>query len=50
MDTARELVMLVKSSHKQKTIVGDITENIEKESCNEGRIGVTKNGGVTCVT
>jgi len=39
MDTAKELVMLIKYSPKRETILGDIKENIEEESCSEERIG-----------
>ena len=31
--------MLIKYSHQQKSIVGDIKEKIKEESCNEERIG-----------
>lgn len=32
MDTAKELVMLIKYSPRRETILGDIKENIEEES------------------
>lgn len=36
MDTAKELVVLIKYSPKRETILGDIKENIKEESCSKG--------------
>ena len=37
MDTARELVILIKYSPKRETILGGVKDNIEEENSNEGR-------------
>lgn len=39
LDTAKELVVLIKYSPKREAILGDIKENIEEESCCKERVG-----------
>lgn len=39
LDTAKELVVLIKYSPKWEAILGDIKENIEEESCSKERVG-----------